>query len=78
MTTITTKLPAHNTNLPTGYRVGAHITGDTWYLIRESDDADVRVAFRPDYEMDEEEVEEAVEAAFAELDEQLEAAREEA
>lgn len=72
MTTITTKLPT-NANLPTGYRFGAHITGSTWYLIREDDGADVRAELRPDYEMDEEEVEEAIEAAFAELDEQAEA-----
>lgn len=76
MTTITIKLPT-NANLPTGYRYGAHITGSTWYLIRE-DGADIRVEQRPDYEMDEDEVEEAITEAFDELDALVETAREEA
>ena len=65
----TISLPS-NCDLPSGYRWGAHwaARGQSGrHVIRDIDDASVRVALRPDVEMDEDEVAEALVEALPEV-----------
>lgn len=55
------------TTLPAGYRFGAHIDGDTHWVIRSEDDAAIRVELRPDYEMDTDAIREAIDEAMPTL-----------
>jgi len=66
---------AQNCDLPDGYRVGAHIGGDRWWLCPE-EGAELIVEFRPDYApLDASAVLEAIDEAECRFDEDYYGAR---
>lgn len=50
MTTSTTIALPHNVTLPAAYRLGAHISGSCYWLIRDADGEAVRCELRADLE----------------------------